>query len=133
MTFVDSTYWDLSDETRAWARRFAEQMKRPPTPQQMNVYSSVMHYFKAVKAAGTTNSDEVMKQVRAIPINAFNTKGGKVRENGSVTRQRYIFQVKSPAESKYPWDYLKVVKELSPEEGAPLPVASSGCKFATAR
>lgn len=129
VTFVDSTYWDLNDETRAFARRFSEKMKRPPTPQQMNVYMGVSHYLKAVKAAGTTDSDAVMKQVRAIPIDQWNTKGGQVRANGSVVRQRYVFQVKAPNESKVPWDYLKVAKALSLEEGAPLPVEKSGCKF----
>lgn len=129
VTFVDSTYWDMNDDTRAWSKRFAETMKRPPTPQQMNVYGAVQHYLKAVKKAGTTDSDAVMKEVRATPINFLNTKNGVVRENGSVVRQRYVFQTKAPAESKYAWDYLKVAKELSLEEGAPLPVAQSGCGF----
>ncbi len=129
VTFVDSTYWNLTDETRAFAKRFAEKMKRPPTPQQMNVYMGVTHYLKAVKAAGTTDSDAVMKQVRAIPINQWNTKGGQVRANGSVVRQRYVFQARAPGESNVPWDYLKVAKELSLTEGAPLPVEQSGCKF----
>ncbi|HSV59417.1 MAG TPA: ABC transporter substrate-binding protein [Variovorax sp.] len=132
VTFVDSTYWNLNDETRAFGRRFFDKMKRQPTPQQMNAYMAVTHYLKAVKAANSTDSDAVMKQVRAIPINQWNTKGGQVRANGSVVRQRYVFQVKGPTESFQPWDYLKVAKELSLEEGAPLPVEQSGCKFATA-
>ena len=70
-----------------------------------------------------------MKQVRAIPINQWNTKGGQVRANGSVVRQRYVFQVKALSDSMVPWDYLKVAKELSLTEGAPLPVEQSGCKF----
>jgi branched-chain amino acid transport system substrate-binding protein len=129
VTFVDSTYWDLTDETRAYAKRFAEKMKRPPTPQQLGVYTAVTHYLNAVKAAGTTNSDAVIAKVKATPINIFNTKNGMVRENGSTVRQRYVFQAKSPAESKAPWDYLKIAKELSFEEGAPLPLAQSGCTF----
>lgn len=129
VTFVDATYWDLTDETRAFAKRFAEKMKRPPTPQQMGAYTSVMHYLKAVKDAGTTDSDAVMAKIRSNPINILNTKNGVVRANGSVVRQRYVFEVKSPAESKAPWDYLKVAKELTTEEGSPLPVEKSGCKF----
>jgi branched-chain amino acid transport system substrate-binding protein len=129
VTFVDSTYWNLNDETRAFARRFFEKMKRPPTPQQMNVYMGITHYLKAVKGAGTNDSDAVMKQVRAIPINQWNTKGGQVRANGSVVRQRYVFQVKALSDSMVPWDYLKIAKELSLTEGAPLPVEQSGCKF----
>ncbi len=129
VTFVDSTYWNLNDETRAFARRFFDKMKRPPTPQQMNVYMGVTHYLKAVKAAGSADSDAVMKKVREIPINQWNTKGGQVRANGSTVRQRYVFQAKSPNDSMVPWDYLKVVKELSLTEGAPLPLDKSGCKF----
>ncbi len=129
VTFVDSTYWNLTDETRAFAKRFAEKMKRPPTPQQMNTYMGVTHYLKAVKAAGSADSDAVMKQARAIPINQWNTKGGQIRANGSVVRQRYVFQARAPGESNIPWDYLKVAKELSLTEGAPLPVEQSGCKF----
>lgn len=129
VTFVDSAYFDLSDELRAFAKRFAEKMKRPPTPQQINIYTAVRHYLKAVKDAGTTNSDAVMAKVRANPIDYFNTKGGVVRANGSVVKQRYVFEVKAPAESKFPWDYLKVARELTLEQGSPLPVEASGCKL----
>ena len=129
VTFVDSAYWDLSDELRAFSKRFEEKIKKPPTPQQINVYTSVMHYLAAVKAAGTTDSDAVMAKVRSLPINYFNTKDGRVRENGSVVKQRYVFEVKSPAESKGPWDLLKVARELTLEQGAPLPVDQSGCKL----
>lgn len=129
VTFVDSAYWDLSDELRAFSKRFAEKMKRPPTPQQINMYTAVMHYLNAVKAAGTTDSDAVMAKIRATPINYFNTKDGHVLANGSVIKQRYVFEVKSPAESKAPWDYLKVARELTLEQGAPIPVEQSGCKF----
>lgn len=127
--FVDSAYWDLNDETREFAARFAKKMNRPPTPQQMNVYTAVMHYLKAVKAAGTTDAEKVMEQVRAMPIESFGTTDGEVRANGSVVRTRYVFEVKKPEESSKPWDYLKVAKKLSLEEGAPLPVEESGCRF----
>jgi branched-chain amino acid transport system substrate-binding protein len=129
VTFVDSAYWDLSDDLRAFSKRFEEKIKKPPTPQQINVYTAVMHYLAAVKAAGTTDSDAVMAKIRSMPINYFNTKDGRVRENGSVVKQRYVFEVKSPAESKGPWDLLKVARELTLEQGAPLPVDQSGCKL----
>ena len=128
VTFVDSAYWDLSDELRAFSKRFAEKMKRPPTPQQINVYTSVMHYLNAVKTAGTTDADAVMAKIRSTPINYFNTKDGRVLANGSVIKQRYVFEVKSLGESKGPWDYLKVARELTLEQGAPIPVEQSGCK-----
>lgn len=129
VTFVDSSYWDLNDESRAFAERFAKKMNRPPTPQQMNVYTAVMHYLKAVHAAGTTDPDKVMEKVRSMPIESFGTVDGEVRANGSVVRTRYVFEVKKPEESTKPWDYLKVARKLSLEEGAPLPVEASGCKF----
>jgi branched-chain amino acid transport system substrate-binding protein len=129
VTFVDSTYCDLSDELRAFSKRFAEKMKRPPTPQQISMYTAVMHYLNAVKTAGTTDADAVMAKMRSTPINYFNTKDGHVLANGSVIRQRYVFEVKSPAESKGEWDLLKVARELTLEEGAPIPVEQSGCKF----
>ena len=120
-------YWDLNDETRAWSRRFFERMRKMPTHAQAGAYTAVTHYLKAVKAAGTTDPDKVMAQMRAIPVDDFNTQGGRVLANGSVSRQRYVMQVKTPAESKTPWDYLRILKALSLEESAPIPPEQSGC------
>lgn len=120
-------YWDLNDETRAWSRRFFDRLRKMPTHAQAGAYTAVTHYLRAVKAAGSTDSDRVIAQMRAIPINDFNTQDGRVLANGSVSRQRYIMQVRTPEESRYPWDYLKVVKALSLEESAPIPPEQSGC------
>lgn len=123
-------YWDLNDETRAWSRRFFTRFQKMPTHPQAGAYTATTHYLRAVKAAGSTDPDAVMAQMRAIPINDFNTQDGRVLANGSVLRQRYVMQVKSPAESQYPWDYLKIVRALSLEESAPMPVEQSGCPTA---
>lgn len=123
-------YWDLNDATRAWSKRFFDHMGKMPTHAQAGAYTAVTHYLRAVKAAGSTDPDKVIAEMRAIPINDFNTQNGRVLANGSVMRQRYVMQVKTPAESKGPWDYLKIVKALSLEEGAPIPPEQSGCDFA---
>ena len=120
-------YWDLNDATRAWSRRFFDKMRKMPTHAQAGAYTAVTHYLRAVKAAGTTDPDKVMAQMRALPINDFNTQDGRVLANGSVVRQRYVMQVKTPAESRGAWDYLKILKALSLEEGAPIPPEQSGC------
>jgi branched-chain amino acid transport system substrate-binding protein len=122
-------YWDLNDATRAWSKRFFEHFHKMPTHAQAGAYTSITHYLKAVKAAGTTDPDRVIAKMREIPIDDFNTQGGRVLSNGSVSRQRYVMQVKSPDESHYPWDYLKIVKALSLEESAPIPPEQSGCDF----
>ena len=122
-------YWDMNDQTRTWSRRFFDRLKKMPTNTQAGNYTALTHYLKAVKAAGTTDTEKVMEKIRSIPIDDFNTKGGQVRANGSIMRQRLVLQVKTPAESKAPWDYLRIVRTLSAEESAPPPVASSGCPF----
>ena len=109
-------YWDLNDETRAFAKRFFEKIKRQPTMDQAAMYSATLNYLKAVKAAGTTDADKVMAQLKSMKINDMYTKGGYVRADGVMIHDMYVMQVKTPAESKYPWDYYKVVKVMGGEE-----------------
>jgi branched-chain amino acid transport system substrate-binding protein len=109
-------YWDLSDETRAFAKRFFAKINRQPTMDQAGVYSAVLTYLKAVKAAGTTDSDKVMAQLKKDKINDMFTKGGYIRADGAMIHDMYVMQVKSPQESKYPWDYYKVVRKMGGEE-----------------
>src|ERR1700722_17283044 len=110
--FVSPFYWDRTDATRAWAARFFEEMKKMPTHLQAGDYTFLMHYFKAVAAVGGTESGPVMAKMRETPIDDFMTVNGKLRENGSVLRQRLLLEVKAPNESKKPWDYANVVQEL---------------------
>jgi branched-chain amino acid transport system substrate-binding protein len=104
-----SWYWDLNDETRAFARRFFDKRKTQPTMTQAGTYSATLTYLKAVKAAGTTDTDKVMAELRRTRINDMFTKGGYVRADGVMIHDMYVMQVKSPKESRYPWDYYKVV------------------------
>jgi branched-chain amino acid transport system substrate-binding protein len=109
-------YWDLNDETRAFAKRFFAKIKRQPTMDQAGVYSATLTYLKAVKAAGTTDSDKVMAQLKKDKINDMFTKGGYIRADGAMIHDMYVMQVKTPQESKYPWDYYKIIRKMSGEE-----------------
>ncbi|HEX8783957.1 MAG TPA: ABC transporter substrate-binding protein [Steroidobacteraceae bacterium] len=109
-------YWDLNDETRAFAKRFFAKVNRQPTMDQAGVYSAVLTYLKAVKAAGTTDADKVMAQLKKDKINDMFAKGGYIRADGAMIHDMYVMQVKTPQESKYPWDYYRVVRKMSGEE-----------------
>ncbi len=107
--------WNLDDKTRAFGKRFFEKTKRMPTDIQAADYSATMTYLKAVQAAKTVDADTVMAQIKKTPIDDFYAKGF-VREDGRFVHDMYLVQVKSPAESKQPWDYYKVVQKLKGEE-----------------
>ena len=109
-------YWDLNDATRAWSKRYFSVMKKEATMNQAAYYSATLHYLNAVKAAGTTDPDKVMAQMKKDKINDMFVKGGYIRADGVMIHPMYVMQVKTPAESKAPWDYYKVVKTMSGEE-----------------
>jgi branched-chain amino acid transport system substrate-binding protein len=109
-------YWDLNEETRAFGKRFFAKMQREPTMDQAGAYSATLQYLKAVKAAGTTDSDKVIAELKKAKINDLFTKNGYIRADGLMVHTMYVMQVKTPAESKYPWDYYKVIKVLPAEE-----------------
>jgi branched-chain amino acid transport system substrate-binding protein len=109
-------YWDLNPETRAFAKRYFAIMKKEPTMNQAAYYSAVMHYLQAVKAVGSTDPDKVMAEMKKTKINDFFAKDGYIRSDGLMVHHMYVMQVKTPAESKYPWDYYKLVKDMPGEE-----------------
>jgi branched-chain amino acid transport system substrate-binding protein len=116
-----SWYWDLNDETRAFARRFFEKMKTQPTMDQAGTYSATLTYLRAVMAAGTTDADKVMSELRRTKINDMFTTGGYIRADGVMVHDMYVMQVKSPQESKYPWDYYRIVTVMpGPEAFGPI-------------
>ncbi|HUJ99468.1 MAG TPA: ABC transporter substrate-binding protein [Stellaceae bacterium] len=119
-------YWNMNDATRAWSKRFEAKAGHPPTFDQAGVYGAVAHYLKAVKAIGTKEPLKVMAEMRKLPINDFMTHDGKLRIDGRVLRDMYLFQVKTPAESKEPWDYYKLV-ETVPGDKAFRPLDAGGC------
>jgi branched-chain amino acid transport system substrate-binding protein len=116
LLLTEAWYWDLNDETRAFAKRFAERIKRPPGSAQVGVYSSVMHYLKAVKAAGTTDPATVMKIMKDTPINDVFAKNGRIREDGRMVHDMYLFEVKKPSESKARWDDYRLLATIPGNE-----------------
>jgi branched-chain amino acid transport system substrate-binding protein len=116
LLLAEAFYWDLNDDTRAFSKRFMERMKRVPTAAQAGVYSSIMHYLKAVKAAGTTGSASVMKIMKATPINDVFARNGKIREDGRMVHDMYLFEVKKPSESKGRWDDYKLLATIPGNE-----------------
>jgi branched-chain amino acid transport system substrate-binding protein len=122
----EAFYWDLNDETRAFSKRFMERIGRPPSAAQAGVYSSVMHYLKAVKAAGTTDSAAVMKIMKDTPINDMFAKDGRIRADGRMVHDMYLFEVKKPSESKARWDDYKLVATI-PGKDAFQPLEQSRC------
>ncbi len=119
-------YWNQNEATRAWSNRFFAKMKHMPSMTQAGAYSGITHYLKAVQAAGTTNADAVMARMRATPVNDFMTANGTLRIDGRVTRDMYLFQVKSPAESTGEWDLYKLVATI-PAAEAFRPLDKGGC------
>ena len=109
-------YWDQNDATRAWSKRFFDKMKREPTMVQAGVYGAITHYLAAIKATGTTDGPTVVKQMKATPVNDFMTKNGHIREDGTLVRDMYLFEVKKPSESRGSWDYYKQIAVIPGEE-----------------
>ena len=105
---TEGWYWDLNPETRAWAAKYEAEMKKKPNSNHASVYSSTMHYLKAVQAAGTDDTAAVMKKMQDTPINDMFAKNGKLRPDGRMVHDMYLFQVKTPAESKGAWDYYNL-------------------------
>ena len=119
-------YWDLDDASRAWSKKFFERRHAMPTMTQAGVYSAVTHYLKAVQAAGTKDSLAVMKKMQEMPVNDFFAKNGKLRVDGRMVHDMYLVEVKSPGESKYPWDYYKILRTI-PGDQAFRPLQDGGC------
>jgi len=116
MYLTDNWYWNRDDETRAWARKFYDKMKRMPSSLQAADYSVAMNYLKAVKALGTDDGDKVNDYLRKTKINDMYAKGGYIRPDGRMVHDVYLMQVKTPAESKEPWDYFNIASVIKGED-----------------
>lgn len=119
-------YWNLNDDTRAWSKRFIEKTHKVPTMIHAGTYGAVMHYLKAVKAAGTLDGPTVAAKMREMPVNDFMTRNGRIREDGRLVRDMYLFRVKSPEESKSEFDYYDLLATI-PGEEAFRPMEEGGC------
>ena len=113
---TDSWYWNQSEASKAWSRRFFEKFKRMPSSLQAADYSATLYYLNSVKAAGTDESDKVMEQMRKGRVNDMYAKGGYIRPDGSMIHDMYLLQVKKPEESTTPWDYYNVVQTIKGED-----------------
>jgi branched-chain amino acid transport system substrate-binding protein len=119
MYLTTAFYWDRDDASRKWSKRFFDKMKKMPTMVQAGVYSAVTHYLKAIQAAGTDNADAVSAKMRELPVNDFFATNGRVGPDGLHRHDMYLVQVKTPEESKYPWDYYRIAKVIPAAEAFP--------------
>jgi branched-chain amino acid transport system substrate-binding protein len=125
-------YWDMDDETRAFSNRFMQRTKRMPTMFQAGVYSAVTHYLRAIEATGTDDAGTVISKMKATPVNDFFAKNGHIREDGRMVHDMYLMQLKSPSESKGPWDVYKLLATV-PGNQAFRPLEEGGCSLVRGR
>ena len=128
MYLTDGWYWDLNADTRAWSKRYFAKMKKEPSMLQAADYSAAANYLKAVKAVGTDDTEKVMAYLKKTRINDMFTQNGEVRPDGRMVHDMYLMEVKKPSESKYPWDYYKVVATV-PGAQAYVTKAESKCSL----
>jgi len=126
--FTAGFYWDHDEATRAWSHRFFDRIARMPTREQAETYSAVHHYLRGVIATGSTDALTVMAWMKANPVEDFYTHGAVLRQDGRLMHPVFLAQVKSPAESHYPWDYYKILATISPDQ-AFRPLSEGGCPF----
>jgi branched-chain amino acid transport system substrate-binding protein len=130
LQFTESFYWDMNDDTRAFAKRFAPRNNdRYPTAMQAGVYAATLHYLKAVDELGASGDGKaVVQQMKKLPTDDPLFGKGTVRADGRKLHNMYLFEVKKPEESRYPWDYYKLIKTIPPGE-AWRPLEDGGCDF----
>jgi len=131
LLFTDSFYWDRTPETRAFGEEFYKRHGAMPSAYQAGVNSALRHYFKAVAATNSVESETVIAQMRKTPVNDFFAQGGVVREDGRMVHDMYLMRIKKPEESKSKWDlyeYLATVKG----DDAFRPLAEGGCPYVKA-
>jgi branched-chain amino acid transport system substrate-binding protein len=126
MTFITGFYWDADKQTREWSKRFFDRRKVMPTMAHAGVYSSVLHYLRAVHAAGTDEAMTVAAKMRALRVDDFFAKGGEVRIDGRLIHDMYLVEVKAPEESRRPWDYYKILSTI-PGNQAFRPLGEGKC------
>ncbi|MFG1347977.1 ABC transporter substrate-binding protein [Xanthobacter autotrophicus DSM 431] len=120
LRLTESFYWDQNDATRDWSKRFSDRFdERKPTMVHAGVYSAVNHYLKAVADVGSTDGKAVASKMHATPVSDFMTKNANILPNGWVDRDFYLFEVKSPSESKGAWDYYKLVATIPAVQAKP--------------
>lgn len=128
LQFTDSFYWDRNDDTRAWTKRFVEKIggKQYPTMNHAGNYGGALHFLKAIEAAQTRDGVKLVQKMKELPTDDVTFGKGRVREDGRHMHPMYLWEVKKESESKAPWDYMKLVKEI-PADQAWRPLEEGGC------
>jgi branched-chain amino acid transport system substrate-binding protein len=126
LVLTESYYWDLNDRTREFGERYYKRTGRMPNTIEAGVYSATLQYLKAVKAAGTKDSDAVAKKLKELPVDDAFTSHGHVQANGRMVSDLYLFEVKKPAESKRDWDFYNLLATVPGDTAYPT-AANSGC------
>jgi len=126
MYLTDGWYWDMNDTTRAWSKRYFAKMKKEPSMLQAGDYSAASQYLAAVKAVGTDDADKVMAKLKSTTIKDVFTSNGVIRPDGRMVHDMYLMEVKKQSDSKYPWDYYKVVATI-PGDQAYMSKSESKC------
>ncbi|MFN5445129.1 MAG: ABC transporter substrate-binding protein [bacterium] len=116
MLLTDSWYWDTSEATRAWAKRYFERMKKMPNSGHAGDYSAITTYLNAVKATGTDNPEKIITHLKSSKINDMFAQGGYIRPDGRMVHDMHLVQVKTPSESKQTWDYFKLIERIPGEQ-----------------
>ncbi len=116
LLLTTSFYWDMDEKTREWSKRYFAKMNRMPSMWQAGVYSSVMHYLKAIKETGTDDPLKVAARMRETPVEDFFARNGKLREDNLMVHDLMLVQVKKPDDSKYPWDYYQILAHIPGED-----------------
>jgi branched-chain amino acid transport system substrate-binding protein len=132
LLLTTSFYWDRTEESRQWSKRFFARRGVMPTQAQAGVYSAVTHYLKAVDALGSDEAKAVVAKMRDMPIHDFFADHGRLRDDGRMVHDMYLVEVKKPEESRYPWDYYKIVQTI-PGEEAFRPIGDSDCPLLAKR
>jgi len=128
LVLTNAFYWDRDEGTRAFGNRFLARLGRMPQMGDAADYSATIHYLNAVKAADTDEARVVMAKMKDTPVNDFFTKGGIIRANGQMQHEMYVYEIKSPLESKGPWDFYKLRRTI-PADEAFRPLSESTCPF----
>jgi branched-chain amino acid transport system substrate-binding protein len=132
LVITEAYYWDKDERSRAFGKRFFDRMKRMPTMNQAATYSATLHYLKAVKAAGTRDTKPVLAKMREMKVDDAFTSNGTLREDGRMVHSMLLLEVKKPEESKYPWDYYKILAEV-PGDEVFRPMKDGNCPLVAAK
>ncbi|MGX9391908.1 ABC transporter substrate-binding protein [Nitrobacteraceae bacterium UC4446_H13] len=121
-------YWDRTDGTRAFAKRFFDKAGKMPSQNQAAMYSATLTYLRAVQAAGTDTGSVVAAKIKALPVDDFYAEGARVRADGRLMNDQFLARVKSPTESKAPWDYYEIIDRVPAEKILPAE-GTTGCRL----